>query len=77
MTDARENVIHLARTPEEKGSEIGIESNYGLDKPEIAKNLSSVSEAWIADHARHVTRMLPGGMFVQGIVEIRNYYHNH
>lgn len=67
MTDARENVIHLARTPEEKGSEIGIESNYGLDKPEIAKNLSSVSEAWIADHARHVTRMLPGGMFVQGI----------
>lgn len=65
-TDARENVIHLARTPEEKGSENPSESSYPVDKLESVKTLLGVSEAWVADHAKHVTRMLPGGMFVQG-----------
>ncbi|CAH0407763.1 unnamed protein product [Chilo suppressalis] len=66
-TAAKENVIHLARTPEEKSPDSGSESSYVSDKTEIVKNLLSVSEAWVADHAKHVTRMLPGGMFVQGI----------
>ncbi|CAH0627106.1 unnamed protein product [Chrysodeixis includens] len=65
-TSARENVIHLARTPDEKSSESASETSYPLDKPE-SKTLDSVSEAWVADHAKHVTRMLPGGLFVQGI----------
>lgn len=64
-TGARENVIHLARTPDEKSSENASETSYALDKLE-SKTLLNVSEAWVADHAKHVTRMLPGGMFVQG-----------
>ncbi|KAL0892153.1 hypothetical protein ABMA27_015350 [Loxostege sticticalis] len=66
-TSARENVIHLARTPDEKGSDSASEVSYSSDKTDLLKNLLSVSDAWVADHAKHVTRMLPGGMFVQGI----------
>ncbi|XP_063621481.1 protein odr-4 homolog [Cydia splendana] len=68
-TDSRENVIHLARTPEEKSPDSAAENESfsASDKPEVARSLAGVSEAWIADHAKHVTRMLPGGMFVQGI----------
>ncbi|CAG9785060.1 unnamed protein product [Diatraea saccharalis] len=66
-TNEKENVIYLARTPEEKNADTVSESSYVSDKTDIAKNLLSVSEAWVADHAKHVTRMLPGGMFVQGI----------
>ncbi|KOB72846.1 Protein odr-4-like protein, partial [Operophtera brumata] len=66
-TSARENVIHLARTPEDKGSENDSEGSYPLEQPESVKTLLGVSEVWVADHAKHVTRMLPGGMFVQGI----------
>lgn len=66
-SSVRENVIHLARTPEEKGSD-GSDSSYPLDKLEPAKTLSGVSEGWVADHAKHVTRMLPGGMYVQGML---------
>ncbi|XP_075970610.1 protein odr-4 homolog [Anticarsia gemmatalis] len=65
-TAARENVIHLARTPEEKLSDSS-ETSYTSDKTESMRTLLQVSEAWVADHAKHVTRMLPGGMFVQGI----------
>lgn len=64
-------MIHLARTPDEKSSENASETSYPLDKPE-SKTLVSVSEAWVADHAKHVTRMLPGGLFVQG--ETRFFY---
>ncbi|XP_013187405.2 protein odr-4 homolog [Amyelois transitella] len=67
-TTARENVIHLARTPEEKASDTGSESSFGTSKEvDFNKTLLEISEAWVADHAKHVTRMLPGGMFVQGI----------
>lgn len=65
-TSVRENVIHLARTPEEKGSDSASEASYISEKTEVVKNLLSVSEAWVADHAKHLTRMLPGGLFVQG-----------
>lgn len=67
ITEARENVIHLARTPEEKTSDSASESSYTSDKLEPVRNLLGVSEIWVADHAKHVTRMLPGGLFVQGI----------
>ncbi|KAJ8732029.1 hypothetical protein PYW08_014759 [Mythimna loreyi] len=65
-TESRENIIHLARTPDEKSSENPSETSYDSEKLE-SKTLLNVSEAWVADHAKHVTRMLPGGMFVQGI----------
>lgn len=67
ITEARENVIHLARTPEEKNSDSTSENSSVSDKAEAVRNLLGVSEAWVADHAKHVTRMLPGGMFVQGV----------
>ncbi|KAM3962417.1 protein odr-4 homolog [Aphomia sociella] len=66
-TEGRENVIHLARTPEEKNSDNASETSSVSDKAESVRNLLGVSEAWVADHAKHVTRMLPGGMFVQGV----------
>lgn len=66
IIDARESVIHLARTPEEKALDNGSETSYSPDQRDNAGNLAGVSEAWVADHAKHVTRMLPGGMFVQG-----------
>lgn len=67
ITNARENVIHLARTPEEKTSETASESSYtNSEKSDNPTAVLDISEAWIADHAKHVTRMLPGGMFVQG-----------
>ncbi|CAH0728745.1 unnamed protein product, partial [Brenthis ino] len=67
ITEARENVVHLARTPEEKTSDSTSEVSYTPEKLEPVRNLLGVSEAWVADHAKHVTRMLPGGLFVQGI----------
>ncbi|CAK1604228.1 unnamed protein product [Parnassius mnemosyne] len=67
ITNSRENVIHLARTPEEKSTDNVSEESFTSDKQEPVKNLLGVSEAWVADHAKHVTRMLPGGVFVQGI----------
>ncbi|CAG9560483.1 unnamed protein product [Danaus chrysippus] len=67
ISNARENVIHLARTPEEKPVESSSEASFTSEKTELVHNLLAVSEAWVADHARHVTRMLPGGIFVQGI----------
>ncbi|XP_050342461.1 protein odr-4 homolog [Nymphalis io] len=67
ITDARENIIHLARTPDDKTADTVSEESYDSQKSESVRNLLGVSEAWVADHAKHVTRMLPGGMFVQGI----------
>lgn len=66
IIDARESVIHLARTPEEKTLDTASEASYPPDQSHYEENLMGVSEAWVADHAKHVTRMLPGGMFVQG-----------
>lgn len=69
MTAARENVIHLPRTPEEKvNDDTASEISYASDKraPDPTRSILNISEAWIADHAKHVTRMLPGGMFVMG-----------
>lgn len=34
------------------------------------KTIDDISEFWIADHAKHATRMLPGGMYVLGIFVI-------
>lgn len=57
-------MIHLARTPDEK-TDASSEASYTSEKP--LRSLISISETWVADHAKHVTRMLPGGMFVQGL----------
>ncbi|KAJ2947010.1 hypothetical protein O0L34_g16354 [Tuta absoluta] len=64
--ESRETVIHLARTPDEKGSNSPLEKSFSMDDV-LQQDLLGVSEAWVADHAKHVTRMLPGGMFVLGV----------
>lgn len=56
----------MARTPQEKSTENDSENNF-TSAENIFVNISEISETWVADHAVHVTRMLPGGMFVQGI----------
>lgn len=57
----------MARTPDEKPQETVSESGLTeSESSESVKNIHEVSEAWVADHAKHVTRMLPGGIFVQG-----------
>lgn len=62
----------MARTPEEKAVDSGSETSYSPDQRNNEGNLAGVSEAWVADHANHVTRMLPGGMFVQGKYQLKN-----
>lgn len=53
----------MARTPEQSDSEI-------QSKPASAavfQSVKEIKESWIADHAKHVTKMLPGGMWVLGV----------
>ncbi|KAJ8918496.1 hypothetical protein NQ315_008194 [Exocentrus adspersus] len=49
----KDYVIHFAKTPP-----------YQSQEP---KSITDVNNMWVADHAHHATRMLPGGMFVLGI----------
>ncbi|KAK5645785.1 hypothetical protein RI129_004249 [Pyrocoelia pectoralis] len=55
-TDAKDYIIHFTRTPPYRGG--------GENSP---KKFTDLPDVWIADHARHVTRMLPGGMYVLGL----------
>lgn len=51
------------RTPEQSNTEI-------YSTPITAAKFHSVKEiqeTWIADHAKHATKMLPGGMWVLGV----------
>lgn len=67
----RDYVIHLARTPlpSEKtvtdGSDLN-ENASKLQRKSVSK-LTDIQEIWLADHAKQVTRMLPGGMWVLGM----------
>ncbi|VVC99507.1 unnamed protein product [Leptidea sinapis] len=67
ITESRENVVHLAKTPEEKSPDVVSESSFTSEKSDLLRDILGLSETWVADHAKHVTRMLPGGLFVQGI----------
>lgn len=60
---SKDYVIHFAKTPPYQSED---QKKEGLPAKQI-KNISEVNEKWVADHARHATRMLPGGMFVLGI----------
>ncbi|XP_067000266.2 protein odr-4 homolog [Anabrus simplex] len=72
-TENRDYVVHLARTPRtsSKGTKDdtsdSIESQTSIVEPSPIKSISDIQESCVADHAKHVTRMLPGGMFVLGI----------
>lgn len=55
-TDAKDFIIHFTRTPPYRGH-----AEHSI------KKFTDVPDSWVADHARHVTRMLPGGMYVLGL----------
>ncbi|PSN52959.1 hypothetical protein C0J52_03625 [Blattella germanica] len=75
-TDQRDYVVHLARTPRPASKDVKDESIGGggssqllneVEQLKPLKSIQDVQENWVADHAKHVTRMLPGGMWVLGI----------
>ncbi|KAJ8967890.1 hypothetical protein NQ314_002595 [Rhamnusium bicolor] len=59
----KDYVIHFAKTPPFQTEDLKKEGQ----PPRELKSVSEINENWIADHARHATRMLPGGMYVLGI----------
>lgn len=67
----RDYVIHLARTPlpSEKTVTDGSDLNENASKLQrrSVDKLTDIQEMWLADHAKQVTRMLPGGMWVLGV----------
>ncbi|XP_075233197.1 protein odr-4 homolog [Lycorma delicatula] len=61
-------VIHLARTSlHSTSSQVSSGDVTDNVKIECVSKLTDISESSVADHARQVTRMLPGGMWVLGI----------
>uniref|UniRef100_A0A1B6KFK8 Protein odr-4 homolog n=1 Tax=Graphocephala atropunctata TaxID=36148 RepID=A0A1B6KFK8_9HEMI len=70
-SESRDFIVHFAKTP------LPIEKADGLGDDEIGDgkknqkksvpNLSDIKESWVVDHAKEVTRMLPGGMWVLGL----------
>ncbi|XP_076247256.1 protein odr-4 homolog [Calliopsis andreniformis] len=72
-TGQKDYIVHLAKTPpplcKNVVEEILITSvtNSQQDTAESSiKTVKDIPESWVADHAIHVTRMLPGGMRVLG-----------
>lgn len=59
-------IIHFAKTPP---LEAGYDSEQKQNVKEL-KDVSEINENLIADHARQVTRMLPGGTYVLGVFVI-------
>ncbi|KOC61794.1 Protein odr-4 like protein [Habropoda laboriosa] len=66
-------IVHLAKTPPPLGKNVVEEtllssttnSQQNVTENHI-KSVKDIPESWVADHAKHVTRMLPGGMHVLG-----------
>ncbi|KAH0949711.1 hypothetical protein HN011_000576 [Eciton burchellii] len=68
----KDYIVHLARTPPPfKIMEETLISSTVLTEQNTAdryiKFVKDIPTNWIADHAKHVTRMLPGGMCVLGV----------
>lgn len=62
----KDYIIHFAKTPPIEAGD-GSEENQSVKE---LKSLSEINENLIADHARQVTRMLPGGTYVLGVFVI-------
>ncbi|XP_072017946.1 protein odr-4 homolog [Amphiura filiformis] len=68
-TSQKDYAVYLVPTPPEEGEEEPEEESEE-DKEEPTQSilkLDDVSEHWVAEHARQVTRMLPGGLSITGI----------
>ncbi|XP_076752442.1 protein odr-4 homolog [Xylocopa sonorina] len=69
----KDYIVHLAKTPPPLSKNVVEESllssttNSEQNSTENhIKSVKDIPESWVADHAKHVTRMLPGGMRVLG-----------
>ncbi|XP_022909942.2 protein odr-4 homolog [Onthophagus taurus] len=65
-SSTKDYIIHFAKTPP---CEEDSKSNIKLKE---IKSINDVFDVWVADHAKHATRMLPGGMYVLGIFVVSN-----
>lgn len=71
----KDYVVHLARTPPLANNiveETLIDSATIVEQDThtadtYIKTVKDIPTGWVADHAKHVTRMLPGGMWVLGL----------
>ncbi|EFN83762.1 protein odr-4 homolog [Harpegnathos saltator] len=70
----KDYIVHLAKTPPPLAKNIVEETliSYTTTAEQDAadiyiKSVKDIPMSWVADHAKHVTRMLPGGMWVLGI----------
>ncbi|KAM0731908.1 Protein odr-4-like protein [Formica fusca] len=70
----KDYVVHLAKTPPPLTKNVVEEtliSPTSLEEQDTAntyiKSVMDIPISWIADHAKHVTKMLPGGMWVLGV----------
>lgn len=57
-------MIHFAKTPPSQGEVL---AKKDIIPARQVKTLADVADAWVAEHAKCTTRMLPGGMYVLGI----------
>ncbi|XP_076636286.1 protein odr-4 homolog [Colletes latitarsis] len=69
----KDYIVHLAKTPPPVAKNVVeetlISSTTNVQQETAVRYIKSVKdipESWVADHAKHVTRMLPGGMRVLG-----------
>ncbi|KAG5309383.1 ODR4 protein, partial [Acromyrmex insinuator] len=70
----KDYIVHLAKTPppltKNVVEETLISSTVSMEQDAANIYIRSVKDipmSWVADHAKHVTRMLPGGMWVLGV----------
>ncbi|XP_050445619.1 protein odr-4 homolog isoform X2 [Cataglyphis hispanica] len=70
----KDYAVHLAKTPPPLTKNVVEEtliSSASLEEQDTAntyiKSVKDIPISWIADHAKHVTKMLPGGMWVLGV----------
>lgn len=62
--ESKDYVIHFAKTPPSQGEVL---AKKDIIPAKQVKTLADIADAWVAEHAKCTTRMLPGGMYVLGI----------
>ncbi|KAH6948093.1 hypothetical protein HPB50_022818 [Hyalomma asiaticum] len=68
-TQQRDIVVHIANTPKKDDEESQEEGDVKLPHKSVGGQ-GDIEEAWICQHAKQVTRMLPGGMDVLGLFAV-------
>ncbi|XP_054919557.1 protein odr-4 homolog isoform X3 [Dermacentor andersoni] len=68
-TQQRDIVVHIASTPQKDDEESQEEGDVKQSHKSVGGQ-ADIEEAWICQHAKQVTRMLPGGMDVLGLFAV-------